>query len=666
MMENWTLTPNDRLGGLRAYSEPSPLPNATGYLASAAGDGLEYRFPAGLLAPFRFLTADFLLDGDRLAVLQIQLQEGEDGPALGFSFGLLNHCQARLRMPLEAVHQNTWMYPREGALLKPLVWGQRVDLARVDRLRLTLYRSGDRPVTWFMTDLAAVLDEPSLLETPALPAGPLLDELGQSLLIDWPGRTAGEQELVERLRDQHRESAQRRWPVRFSRWGGWLDRRWQATGFFRTALEEGRWWLVDPDGHPFWSTGLDCVDMNADTAIDGIESALSWLPPPGGPFDPAYQSGYGGQRAFNYLEANFIRAFGAEHRERWAEIALGLLREWGFNTVANWSDWRIASRAGFPYVRPLRETFRRSRLVYRSFPDVYDPLFQEDAREFAQQLSETAADPAMIGYFLMNEPTWGFSSELLAEGMLFNTPECASRQSLAGFLREKYQTDLAFSAAWGVSAGLDRVAGGEWSERASEAGRSDLAEFSTRMVERFFAALSQACKAVDPNHLNLGARYYTVPPDWVARGMRGFDVFSMNCYRQEVPAEELGRIHELLGLPTLIGEWHFGALDAGLPGSGIGHVTDQAARGRAYRFYLENAAAIPWCVGVHYFTLYDQSALGRFDGENYNIGFLDVCNRPYEPLAAAARRAHERLYQVASGRLSPFRRRPKYLPMLFL
>ena len=41
-------------------------------------------------------------------------------------------------------------------------------------------------------------------------------------------------------------------------------------------------------------------------------------------------------------------------------------------------------------------------------------------------------------------------------------------------------------------------------------------------------------------------------------------------------------------------------------------------------------------MGVHYFTLYDESALGRFDGENWNIGFLDVCNRPYEPLAAAA------------------------------
>ena len=92
----------------------------------------------------------------------------------------------------------------------------------------------------------------------------------------------------------------------------------------------------------------------------------------------------------------------------------------------------------------------------------------------------------------------------------------------------------------------------------------------------------------------------------------------------------------------------------------------QADRGRAYRVYLEQAAAQPWCVGVHYFTLYDQSALGRPDGENYNIGFLDVCNRPYEPLIRAARASHDRLYAVAAGGLEPFDDAPDYLPRLFL
>jgi hypothetical protein len=71
-------------------------------------------------------------------------------------------------------------------------------------------------------------------------------------------------------------------------------------------------------------------------------------------------------------------------------------------------------------------------------------------------------------------------------------------------------------------------------------------------------------------------------------------------------------------------------------------------------------------VGAHWFTLYDESALGRSDGENYHIGFLDICNRPYEALGRAAITSHERLYQVADRRLAPSNERLEYLPKLFL
>ena len=146
---------------------------------------------------------------------------------------------------------------------------------------------------------------------------------------------------------------------------------------------------------------------------------------------------------------------------------------------------------------------------------------------------------------------------------------------------------------------------------------------------------------------------WAVPPAWALRGMACFDVFSVNGYRERVD-RSLAVACEAMGCPAIIGEWHFGALDVGLPASGIGRVASQAERGRAYRVYVEDAAAQPWCVGVHYFTLYDQSAMGRGDGENYNIGFLDVCNRPYEPLAAAARKSHERLYELAAGARAPY------------
>jgi hypothetical protein len=666
------LLPEAWLGNLKLEADPPLLAEGAWYSAMEPGDGWTCHFSPGELLNANFLTADFLLDGNHLAVFIITLQEGEGGPAFGFSFGLLNQCQARLRMPLEAIHQNRWRYEREGALLKPCCSGERVDLAKVDRLTFTVLRKSPAEVRWCMTPLIATKEEPALLETPLLPAGPLLDELGQSALHEWSTKSRSRQEVTARLRSQLVSAPSQAWPKNFSRWGGWRSdsmqngRRLQGSGFFRTHYDGQRWWLVDPDGFLFWSSGLDCVRVDTEAVISGLQPGLSWLPDKTGEFKVVFEKHHGLEMV-NYLAANFIHAFGdQEWYSNWATITLAELRRLGFNTVANWSDWQIARQAGVPYVRPLANTYESLPLIYRDFPDVFHPDFPAVAAAYAEPLRDTADDPAFMGYFLMNEPTWGFAQETPAAGMLFNTPHCHTRQALADFLRSKYGRDRALAEAWGIQAGLSEVAGGTWRHSLTPSALADLEDFSSQMVERFFGGLSQACRAADPNHLNLGIRYYTVPPRWALAGMRYFDVFSMNCYRKKLPAAEMEHISTMLHQPILIGEWHFGSLDVGLPASGIGHVRSQEDRGKAYRVYVEDAASRPWCVGTHYFILYDQSALGRFDGENYNIGFLDVCNQPYPGLSEAARLSHERIYEVAAGEVSPYAEEPEYLPLIFL
>jgi hypothetical protein len=407
------------------------------------------------------------------------------------------------------------------------------------------------------------------------------------------------------------------------------------------------------------------VDTEAN--YEGLEKALTWLPEASERYKGVYSARETRRgKSVNYLAANFIEAFGSGWYDAWKRIALGELRRLGFNTVANWSDWQIAREAGFPYVRPLSLRLQKTPRIYRDFPDVFSADFAAEAGQFAQQLVETRDDPAFLGYFLMNEPTWGFSSELPAVGMLYNAPECATRHELARVLKSKYSDGQALSRAWEVETSFEEIARGAWKKPIGRRAAQDLEEFSGTMTERFFRTLSQACREVDAKHLNLGIRYHTVPPRWVSGGMRSFDVFSMNCYREKVPYQDAETISKMLNMPVMVGEWHFGALDVGLPASGIGHVRNQAARGQAYRIYVEDAAANPHCVGVHWFTLYDQSALGRFDGENYNIGFLDVCNRPYYEMAKAARASHERLYEVASGLIEKYSDAPEYLPKLFM
>jgi len=658
----------ERLGALECEYGDAPIAGGLWYVGRAKGDGFESRFPKGLLANASYLTADFLLDGDISAVFMIELAEGADGPVFGVWFSFLNQCQGRVRLPLHLVDQHVRAWPREGSWKNIICCKDRVDLARVDRLRLFVERKDSQPVRWCMTPLRATAAEPALLADPLLPKGKLIDEVGQYKLRDWPGKSCHAAEVTACLLRQYSQAGDARWPAGWSSWGGCSVVQFGGTGFFRTHHDGRRWWLVDPDGHPFWSTGPDCVNIGSGASYEGIEAAHDWLPERDSPWREAFSQvpeWAGRKRQFNFQQANFMRAFGADYRAKWATTAIAEMRRIGFNSFGNWSAWAVARDAGFPYVRQLEPHFPHVPLVFRDMPDVFHPAFIDDCRAYAQPLGETADDPAFIGYFLMNEPQWGFIDEPLMQGILLGGQSCETRKAFSEFLRGRHGSDAALARAWAMpGVTLAAVAGGPWTQRPTPEARQDIEEFSTIIVARFFDSLSAACRSVDANHLNLGGRYYTAPPMWVQRGMKAFDVIGVNGYSERV-RRELEPFSTYTGKPIIIGEWHFGALDAGLPGSGIGHVKDQAARGQAYRIYVEDAAAQPWCVGAHWFTLYDEPAQGRFDGENYNIGFLDVCHRPYEPLAAAARATHERLYRVAAGEVPPYDDAPQYLPLLF-
>jgi hypothetical protein len=88
-------------------------------------------------------------------------------------------------------------------------------------------------------------------------------------------------------------------------------------------------------------------------------------------------------------------------------------------------------------------------------------------------------------------------------------------------------------------------------------------------------------------------------------------------------------------------------------------VRDLAERGVAYRYYVEQAAAHPALIGTSWFQWVDQPCTGRFDGENYNIGLVDVTDRPYADLVEAMRTTHRRVQAVHAGTTPPFATKPQ-------
>jgi hypothetical protein len=249
------------------------------------------------------------------------------------------------------------------------------------------------------------------------------------------------------------------------------------------------------------------------------------------------------------------------------------------------------------------------------------------------------------------------------EGMLYNTDSCFTRRELAKFLKTRYSEESALAAKWKMPVTFSRLESGRWHGALTRESQDDLRDFSAVAAERYFTAISAACRRADPNHLNLGVRYNPVPPAWLVPAMASFDVLSVNCYVTQVPHSDFKAICESLNKPVIVGEFGFGALDVGLPATGPApRLKDQLARGKEYRMFVEGAAADPYCVGAHWFQMYDQSALGRPDGECYNLGLVDVCNQTYLEMDLATTATNEQIYEVADKEKAAFAEAPDYLP----
>jgi len=180
-------------------------------------------------------------------------------------------------------------------------------------------------------------------------------------------------------------------------------------------------------------------------------------------------------------------------------------------------------------------------------------------------------------------------------------------------------------------------------------------EFLYGVYGKFVETVTAAIRRHDPNHLILGLRFGSTTPVEMVRLSKIFDVYSLNNYAYSVNRREIDKVREAIDRPILIGEFHFGVPGRGMP-PGLKQTADQEERGVAYRYYVENALADRNIVGAHWFEWVDEPSTGRFDGENYNIGLVDVTDRPYSELVEAALATHRRLLDVHSGKEAPVTR----------
>jgi hypothetical protein len=263
--------------------------------------------------------------------------------------------------------------------------------------------------------------------------------------------------------------------------------------------------------------------------------------------------------------------------------------------------------------------------TFLGLPDVYSQKFADDIDAAANtQCTPRKNDPLLIGYFVGNEPPWNNRESELC-GLILAGPDSATKARLK-----------------------DRLSEGDTPARRRE--------FVLTAFAKYLEIVCGSVRKHDPNHLLLGIRFGGKMSDEAMRLASIFDVCSINVYEYE-PTKQVIRAGRLTGRPILIGEYHIGVPADGLA-AGLVQAKDQHERGVAYRYFLEQAASLKWFLGAYWFEWRDEPVLGRMDGENYNIGFVDVTDRPYAELIEAAKTTHKRLFAVHSGNVSPFAQHP--------
>jgi hypothetical protein len=418
------------------------------------------------------------------------------------------------------------------------------------------------------------------------------------------------------------------------RYGGWLGTQLPATGWFRTQKLEGRWWLVDPEGHPFRSAGVEGVSIT--TGATGTRD----------PYRAAISQQYGGLSA-------------------WAEHSAQRLSAWGFNTVGTESDDRVC-RQGLPYVVLLDLSGRLRAPRRTTFVDVFSPAFTRQAEQTARRLCRrTAADPLLLGYLTDDGLPWGRDDaepDVVFGQYLGLEDRAPGRVALVDFLESRYLTIDELNDAWhsGYQA-FDEI--GRVPQVGASVPEDDAADFLRLVAERYFFITTAAVRTADANHLVLGCRLASAPPAPVLAVLRGYvDVVAMSGYGERPPTAALRRVHRATQLPILITGFTVRARDSGLPNARSRGplVETQEERGEFFARYVEEALSLPMVVGYHWYQHADPPLAGDPEGECGNYGLVTADDEPYEPLTSAVTRANQGLYtglQAAGEGLSAAARR---------
>jgi hypothetical protein len=394
---------------------------------------------------------------------------------------------------------------------------------------------------------------------------------------------------------------------------------------FTVQQVDGVWWLVDPRGHRFQSVGVCCVNKGL------TPDKFSEVNP-----------GYG-----SYL---FYK-----NDQQWAKDVTGRFKKWSFNTIGAWSDHKEFAESGL-YQTPVLH------LVAAGIPwvDMWDPAVVAKVDEVAKpQIEEFKKLPNVIGYFSDNELGWWIGA--LFEWAWKMKPEYEGREKLIATTKRLYPTweDLLKDIDPQDAKNYEELSQkGRLYLKPGGSGMKLLRAWLEVLGDRYYALCRETIKRHAPDALFLGDRYISGYYPEVARQAGKYcDVVSTNL-NADWPSGVfspyyLDGLWSLAKKPIMITEYYACSMEnrSGNMNDASGFPTLRTQKLRAASAQRQTLEILsrPYVVGAHWFQYYDEPTHGRDDGENYNMGLIDIDNRPYEVLVKTFKAPEKRVTLSEKG-----------------
>lgn len=435
---------------------------------------------------------------------------------------------------------------------------------------------------------------------------PFIDRYGQlsNSFKTWPGKTESDNDLKNDLINELEDLEENKGPDNWNKYGGWKSGpNYGGTGHFRVQKIDGKWWFIDPDGYLFWANGITGLHHLHKTPVSSPWHNFQKYYV--GEADIYIENGY---VYYQHYKTNLRRKFqdymGEPYSAEIMDVVRKRLKSWGLNTMVT-SNHEFSNALNSVY------TFQLSSGVQGFTKENYlDPQLWSNLRaNLINQMDSigvgTVNDPWCLGYYVDIE-TW-FSQNFTEEEV--------------GLIADNYYRIC------------DSIVDSY----------TDSSKLFLGSKTHFYSETSEHLRM---SHLTAMAKHC--------------DVISLNRYSftmrdLDVLTEDYGPDTNVnYDKPIIIGEFHFGALDRGLDWTGLRTVQNQQQRGEMYKSYITDCLEHPNLIGVEWFQYVDQaystrgfgSGESNASGENAQIGWVDICDKPYQEMVDAAREVNYSTYEV--------------------